>query len=202
MLRCTEGLAAPCRRNFRPRLARVLLVYKSNPRGASGGSFQQQGMLDYRVERQVLPLVAGVKPHIFSTLLNVFVLTLPHPFSTAATTSQLFTILLKASQLFSVLLIIHYSSQQLSFFHLFPPQLNSFHLCPPLLNSLQLFSPLAASSQLFPPLPTSAQLIPPLSQLISTLLTSVSTLLNSSHFPPPFTENFTQRNFYTQKLLH
>ena len=43
-----------------------------------------------------------MKPHIFSTLFCEFVIILPHPFSTVATTSQLFAALLRPSQLFSI----------------------------------------------------------------------------------------------------
>ena len=49
-----------------------------------------------------MPIATGVKPHIFSTLFCEFVIILPHPFSTVATTSQLFAALLRPSQLFSI----------------------------------------------------------------------------------------------------
>jgi hypothetical protein len=60
-------------------------------------------MLYYRSEGQVLPIGVGVKPHIFETLFCEFVLILPHPFSTVATTSQLFAAPLRLSQLFPIL---------------------------------------------------------------------------------------------------
>ena len=192
-------------------------IVQLNPHEAGGGSFQQQGMLYYRIQRQGSPIGVGMGPHIFSTLFCEFVLILPHPFSTVATTSHPVTARFSPSQLFS--------SQQLKFFHLLAPQLNSFHLfpslvnssrlCPPLLNSSPLFAPHLNSSQPSSILLTSCQLLSTLftfshlSQFFSTTLTSChlfSTLLASSHLCPTLLhtknfyiqQDFTQRSFYTQ----
>ena len=132
---------------------------------AGGGSFQQQEMLYYRSEGQVLPIGVGVKPQVFWTLFCEFALILPHHFSTVATTSQLFAALLRPSS-------SHNSSQLLSSFsisshlnssRLFPP-----HLCPPLLTSCHLFSTPPISSRLV----STLLLLPPLFNLFSTLLNS------------------------------
>ena len=145
-----------------------------------------------------------MKQHISSTLFCEFVLILPQPFSTVATTSQLFAALLRPSQLFSITTTLFNSSQlfstPLSDSHLCPPQLfstrlNSSHLLPPLLNSSHLFSPplnsshlFLSSSQLFSPLVNSSPLLP--------------TLLTSFHRDALHRETFAHRSFYIRKLLH
>lgn len=149
-------------------------------------------MLHYRSESQGLPIGVGLKPHIFETLFCEFVLILPHPFSTVATSSQLLAALLKPSQPFSILRTTLLNSSQVfsslpTSAQLFSPLsfrlFTSTHLFSSLLNSSQLFSPLAISSQLFQPLLTSAQLILP--------------LLSSSQLFPPFPTSFKR-----EKLLH
>ena len=149
---------------------------------AGGGSFQQ-GMLYYRSEGQVLPIGAGVKPQVVSTLFCEFALILPHHFSTVATTSQLFAALLRPSS-------SHNSSQLLSSFSI-SSHLNSSRLFPPLFKSSQGFSPLPTSSHLLPPLLNSSHLLPPLlnsSHLLPPLLNSsdfFSPRVNSAPPPPP-----------------
>ena len=170
--------------------------------------FPATGMWHYRSERQGLPTV-GVKPHIFK-----FLLVLPRPFSTVATTSHLFAAFsdhLSWLQFFSQLFSFFISSRLSS--SLF----TSSHLLSTLLNLSQLFSPLATSSPLLSPVLTSAQLISPLlssSQLFSPLVFGklFSTLHTSFHrdarrreilHTEAFThKNFTYRSFYTEKLLH
>ena len=198
-------------------------IVQLNPHEAGGGSFQQQGMLYYRIQRQGSPIGVGMGLHIFSTLFCEFVLILPHPFSTVATTSHL-----TPSQLVSVhLSSSRFLSQLFSTARVF----SSFG------TSAQLFSPLPISCQLFSPLPTSSQLISPLrtsSELFSTQLNSthilptplnsfhlfppLSILLNDSHLLPPVLNSscllsplpnssthkkiLHTANFYTKKFLH
>ena len=190
--------------------------YKQTPREAGGGSFQKEGILHFWIQRQGLPIGAGVKPYIFSTLFCGFVLILPHPFPTVTTTFKLFAALLRLSQLFSSLTTLFNSSQSFSIAsHLSSTLVTSSPLfstllndCPPLVDSSQLVVTLLTSCHLYssPPLPTS-------SHLRSIHLTSFSahfncsprvntsrTLASSSHL---FSQKcFTQENFYTQKLLH
>ena len=142
--------------------------YKQTPCEAGGGSFQKEGILHYRIQRQGLPIGAGVKPYIFSTLFCEFVLILPHPFPTVTTTFKLFAALLRPSQLFSILTTLFNSSQGFSI---------ASHLSSTLVISSPLFSTLLNDSHLCPPLVDS-------SQLVATLLTSCH--LYSSHlFSPP-----------------
>lgn len=71
---------------------------------AQGGGSFQQGMLYHRSEGQVLPIWAGVKPHIFSALVwTCFVFTLLHLFSLFSPAGILFNLscLLNLSQIFS-----------------------------------------------------------------------------------------------------
>ena len=199
-------------------------IVQLNPHEAGGGSFQQQGMLYYSIQRQGSPIGVGMGPHIFSTLFCEFVLILPHPFSTVATTSHL-----TPSQLVSVhLSSSRFLSQLFSTARVFSSFGTSAQLFSPLPISCQLFSPLPTSSQLISPLRTSSELfstqlnsthilptplnsfhLSHLSQFFSTTLTSChlfSTLLASSHLCPTLlhTKNFyiqqtfTQRSFYTQ----
>ena len=190
-------------------------IVQLNPHEAGGGSFQQQGMLYYRIQRQGSPIGVGMVPHIFSTLFCEFVLILPHPFSTVATTSHPVTARFSPSQLFS--------SQQLKFFHLLAPQLNSFHLFPSLVNSSRLCPPLLNSSPLFAPHLNSSQpssILLTSCQLLSTLFTfsHLSILLNDSHLLPPVLNSscllsplpnssthkklLHTARFYTKKFLH
>ena len=195
--------------------------YKQTPCEAGGGSFQKEGILHYRIQRQGLPIGAGVKPYIFSTLFCEFVLILPHPFPTVTTTFKLFAALLRPSQLFSILTTLFNSSQGFSIAsHL---SLNSRHLFPTLLNSSQWLSPLPTSCWLFstrrnsahllppllfPPLLTSAQFISPHSQLIltahlvSTLQELLPALLASFRKNALHRKTFTHRSFCTEKHLH
>ena len=106
-----------------------------------------------------------MRPHVIELLFSEFVLTLPHPFSTVAPTSQLFSILTTFLSCCS------------HFFHFFPPQLTSFHLFPTLLNSSQRISPLPISSQLFSTRLGFSHLLPPLLNSSHVF----SPLLNSSH---------------------
>ena len=128
-----------------------------------------------------------MRPHVIEPLFSEFVLTLPHPFSTVAPTSQLFSILttfLSCSHFFSFLpTSAHLFSHLPNSSQLFSTNLTAAHLFSALLNSSRLFSPLATSSQLLPRLLTSAQLISPLlssshdlasCKLFSSLLTSIT----------------------------
>ena len=112
-----------------------------------------------------------------------------------------FSALLRPSLLFSILTALFNSSQSL--FHLFPPQLNSFHLFPTLLNDSHLCPPFLNSSHLLPPLLNSSHLFSPALNSSHLFLSSsqpFSPLVNSSQLLR--TEAFSQRSFYTQKLLH
>ena len=102
---------------------------------AGGGSFQQQGMLYYRSEGQVLPIGVGVKPQVFWTLFCEFALILPHHsqlWPPLLSSSRLFsghlllTTLLNCSQVFPSLL----TSTLLACSHLFSNLLKDSHLCP------------------------------------------------------------------------
>ena len=98
--------------------------------------------------------------------------------STVATTSRLFAALLKPSQLFSILLTTLFSILLTTLFNRSSLFISSH------LSSVLFTSPLPGSSQLF------------------------SALFNDSHLCPPLLNSFrlfiyyTQRSFYTQKLLH
>ena len=186
------------------------------PAEAGGRSFQQQGMLYYRIERQVLPKGVGVRPHVIEPLFSEFVLTLPHPFSTVAPTSQLFSILttfLSCSHFFSFLPTSAHLFSPLPR-SLFSTLLNSSQRLSPLPTSSQLFSTRLNSSTLLPPRLSSSHLFsPPLNSshlfLSSSQLFSPSqpwpTLLNSSHLLSQrclHTEQaFTRRSFHTQQAF-
>ena len=103
-------------------------------------------MLHYRSERQGLP-------HILETLFCEFLLILPHPFSTVATTSQVIAALLRPCQLFSSCFTSsHLSSTLFTSSHLFSTLLASSHLFSTLLASSHLFSATRAFAHLCPTL--------------------------------------------------
>ena len=129
-----------------------------------------------------------MKPHIFSTLFFEFVLILPHPFSTVATTSQLFAALLKPSQLFSIPTTLFNS-------------LKSFHPLPPLLNSSHLFSSHLRSTHLtsFSVHLNSSHRFPLVTEMfyIENLCTQKFLRTDASAPRNFYTEIFKQRNLYT-----
>ena len=185
-------------------------------------------MYCYRTPTEVLPIGDAAKPHSFATRFSEFVVSLPHPFSIVTTASQLFSEHLSSAQFLQLIsTALKVVPSLLSSAQLFSPLpcssqlpptiLTCAHLVFTLLNFSELISTLL---QLFPHLLPSAQLISPLSQLISTLLT-FSILASSSQLFSPLvtkmltqrasvfthrkllhTEAFTQRSFYTEKLLH
>lgn len=133
---------------------------------AQGGGSFQQGMLYHRSEGQVLPIWAGVKPHIFSALVwTCFVFTLLHLFSLfplqeSFSICHVFSICLKSFQLLPPLFK---SARSVSTFDLFNfcQLLTSLHTLltssQPYSTTFRIFATLSTSSQLFPLLFTFSQ---------------------------------------------